>query len=272
MKDLFFRFWQQHQDYITNLAQKLLFAAAVAAGGKLLAHIIGKIIHRAAARLPRFDETLASILRIAITYALIIICAIIILDAFGVNTASLIALLGAAGVAVGLALKDTLSNIASGIILLFLRSYRKGDFIEFGSFSGTVKHMDLFATTLETGDGVYICAPNSSIWGAPLKNYTRNHRRRMDIPVGISYTDSIDTAFRVMREIIDHEKRLLPEPAPQVMVQNLGESSVTILLRAWAHTDHYWPAYWDTLRLVKEKIEAAGLTIPYPQHDIHIIR
>jgi small conductance mechanosensitive channel len=193
-----------------------------------------------------------------------------ILDLFGINTTSLIAVLGAAGVAVGLALKDTLSNIASGIILLLLGSYRKGDFIEFGSQMGTVKDISLFTTTLETPDGIFISAPNSSIWGVPLKNYTRNGKRRMDLVVSISYSDSIDTAFAVMRQIAVEEKRFLATPAPQVMVQTLADSTVNILLRAWANSDVYWSIYWDQMKNVKEKIEAAGLHIPFPQRDVHV--
>jgi small conductance mechanosensitive channel len=225
-----------------------------------------------ASGIPGFDETFASILHIALSYGVIIIGVIIVLDAFGVNTASLIALLGAAGVAIGLALKDTLSNIASGIILLLLRSYRKGDYIEFASCSGTVKEMDLFATILETPDGIYISAPNSSIWGVPLKNYTRNGKRRMDLSVSIAYSDSIDAAFKVMQDVIASETRFMRDPAPQVMVQSLGDSGVTIMLRAWAHTSVYWTIYWEQMRNIKEKIEAAGLTIPFPQRDLHLIR
>jgi small conductance mechanosensitive channel len=271
MKDQIFNLWNTHGDSIVLLGQKTLFALTVAVAGRILVRVAGKLIHRATAKIPRFDETFASMLRIIITYAIFIVCIIMILDSFGVNTTSLIAILGAAGVAVGLALKDTLSNIAAGIILLLLRSYHKGDFIEFGAFSGTVKEMDLFTTTLETPDGVFISAPNSSIWGAPLKNYSRNPRRRMDLIVGISYSDSIDTAFRVMQEIAAGEGRFLPHPAPQIMVQSLGDSSVNIMLRAWAHSGVYWTIYWEQMRAIKEKIEAAGLHIPFPQQDIHLV-
>jgi small conductance mechanosensitive channel len=271
MKDQILNLWNTHGDFILSLGQKAFFALAVAVAGMILVKVAGKVIRRATAKIPRFDETFASMLRIAITYAVFIVCLIMVLEAFGVNTTSLIALLGAAGVAVGLALKDTLSNIAAGIILLLLRSYQKGDFIEFAAFSGTVKEMNLFTTTLETPDGVFVSAPNSSIWGVPLKNYTRNHRRRMDLGVGISYSDSIETAFRVMQEIAAGEKRFLPHPAPQIMVQSLGDSSVNIVLRAWAHTDAYWTIYWEQMRVIKEKIEAAGLCIPFPQRDIHLV-
>jgi small conductance mechanosensitive channel len=271
MKEQFLGLWNQYSASIISLGGKIGFAVLVALSGKVLIHIAGKVIHRLTSKLPLLDETFASMFRIIITYTILIICVIMILDSFGVNTTSLIALLGAAGVAVGLALKDTLSNIASGIILLLLRSYRKGDFIEFGSCSGTVKDMDLFTTSLETPEGIFISAPNSAIWGIPLRNYTRNRRRRMDIIAGISYGDSIDAAFGVMRQICAEEKRFLSEPAPQILVQSLGDNSVNIMLRAWAYTDVYWNVYWDVMRGLKDKIEAAGLSIPFPQRDIHII-
>jgi small conductance mechanosensitive channel len=241
----------------------------ILAAGRLFVCVAGRLIRKAASGL-KIDETIASLLRRIVNYTAIIVCAIMILDALGVNTTSLIAVLGAAGVAVGLALKDTLSNIAAGIILIFLRFYKKGDFIEFGSIMGTVREMDLFTTTLETGDGVYISAPNSSVWGTPLKNYSRNPRRRMDLLVRISFDDSIDAAFQVMRDIIAEEKRFLTDPPPQILVQSPGDSSITVLLRAWALSDVYWTVYWEQMKGLKEKMEAAGLRIPYPRQDIVI--
>jgi small conductance mechanosensitive channel len=118
---------------------------------------------------------------------------------------------------------------------------------------------------------VYISAPNSSIWGTPLKNYTRNGKRRMDLAVTIAYTDSIDTAFGVLRGIVEAEDRFMKDPAPQIMVQSLEDRGVNLLIRAWASTGVYWNVYWDQTRNIKEKIAAAGLTIPFPQRDIHII-
>jgi small conductance mechanosensitive channel len=270
MKELLQHFWSVDSSAILDLLKRLILAAIIGVAGNIVIKAAGKILRGRAKTRLKLDDTFASILRLVITYTVIIICLIMILDLFGINTNSLIAVLGAAGVAVGLALKDTLSNIASGIILLFLRSYRKGDFIEFGSTSGTVKEMDLFTTTLETADGIFISAPNSSIWGMPLKNYSRNGQRRMELVISISYTDSIDLAFQTLRDIIAAEPRFLANPAPQIMVQSVGDGAVKIVLRAWAAGNQYWDLYWDQMKNVKEKIEAAGLTIPLPQHHIHI--
>jgi len=194
-----------------------------------------------------------------------------ILSVFGVNTTSLLAVMGAAGLAVGLALKDTLGNIAAGIIILVLGSYRRGEFVEFGSFMGMVKEINLFTTILETPDGIYVSAPNASIWGSPLRNYTRNGKRRMELSIGISYSDSVDSAFQVMQDIIAAESRFLSEPAPQVILQAVESHSVRITIRAWSAVEDYWNIYWDLNKIIKQKIEAAGLCVPLPQRDVRVV-
>ncbi|MDR1862566.1 MAG: mechanosensitive ion channel family protein [Treponema sp.] len=269
MNEIALELWYSHKDFVLGLGRRALTAVLIIIVGRIAVLVMGKLVGTGKLKV---DETLTSVLRCIIRYGIVIVCAIMILDVFGFNTNSLIALLGAAGVAVGLALKDTLSNIAAGIFLLFLRPFRQGDFIEFGSFMGTVREINLFATILETGDGIYISAPNASLWGVPMKNYTRNNRRRMDLSVMIAYSDSIDTAFGVLKEIAAGEKRFLPNPPPQIMVQSMADSGVSIMLRAWTHADVYWSVYWDQMRNIKENIEAAGLTIPFPQRDIRIVR
>ncbi|MDR1586957.1 MAG: mechanosensitive ion channel [Treponema sp.] len=270
MNEKILDFWNNHYTGIIDLGREIIVSVIIIIVGRVLARGAVKLINRAAAGTHRLDETVTSLLRLIIRYGIFTICLIMILNTFGVNTSSLLAVLGAAGIAVGLALKDTLGNIAAGIILLFLRNYHKGDYIEFGSYSGTVKEASLFTTILETPDGIYISAPNSSIWGTVLKNYTRNGRRRMDLAVGISYSDSIDSAFRVMREIAASESRFMKDPAPQVLVQSLGDSSINLLLRAWAGSDVYWSIYWDQMKNIKEKFDEAGLHIPFPQRDLHV--
>ncbi|MDR3145840.1 MAG: mechanosensitive ion channel [Treponema sp.] len=271
MAEKLLNLWDGSGEDILSFLRKVTVSLLIIIGGKILVWVLKKLIHRAETGPFQIDKTLISMLRVVVAYAIAIICVIMILDTFGVNTNSLIAVLGAAGVAVGLALKDTLSNIAAGIVLLVQRTYQRGDWIEFGSTQGSVKEIGLFTTILETGDGVYISAPNSSIWGSPLKNYTRNGKRRMDLTVSIAYSDSVDTALRVLQDIIAAEDRFMKEPAPQVMVQSLGDSGVSVMIRAWTSTSVYWNVYWDQMRNIKQKIEAAGLTIPFPQRDIHII-
>ena len=254
-----------------DLAQKLVVSALIIIIGTAFSRTARKLVKRASSGKININEDISMLFQHVIRYGVFIICVIMVLNVFGVNTASLIAVLGAAGVAIGLALKDTLSNIASGIIILILGSYHKGDYIEFGSFGGTVKEVNLFTTILETPDGIYISAPNSGIWGTPLKNFTRNGRRRMELSVNISYSDSVDTAFQVLRDIIAGETGFLKDPAPQVILQTLNDSSVTVAIRAWALNKDYWDIYWRQTRNVKEKIEAAGLHIPFPQREVRII-
>ncbi|MDR1107371.1 MAG: mechanosensitive ion channel [Treponema sp.] len=275
LREVLFEFWNKWDGGVLaagvfTAGKRVLTSALIILAGRVLISAAGRIVKRLTSGRLQIDETVGSILKPILTYMVIVVCVIMILDVFGINTTSLIAILGAAGVAVGLALKDTLGNIASGIILVLLRLYRKGDFIECGSVTGTVRNMDLFITTLETPDGVYVSAPNSSIWGTPLKNYSRNVKRRMELAARISFDDSIDKAFQVMRDIIAEESRFLADPAPQIVVQSLGDSSITVVLRAWAPLDVYWDIYWAQMKSIKERMEAAGLRIPYPRQELAV--
>lgn len=271
MKETMLKYLAAHEAELFMVGHRVISGIIIIITGRILMGIAGKLLNVSKKKL-QIDETLVTLARVVIKYALIIVCLIMLLNVFGINTTALVALLGTAGVAVGLALKDTLGNIASGIMLIILQSYHKGDFIEFGGFMGTVKNFDMFTTTLETPEGVAISAPNSAIWSGPVKNYSRNPKRRMDLVTTISYDDSIDTAYRVLQTMASAEPRFLQDPPPQVMVQALGDSGVDILLRVWAPANVYWELYWKHIRLLKEKIEEAGLTVPYPQSDVHLIK
>jgi len=267
----FVQLWEKYRAAILGVSRKLIITTLIIIGGVFIVYLSRRLAHRAVTGKLHADETFASILRIVIQYGVIILCLIMILDLFGVNTGGLIAILGAAGVAVGFALRDTLSNIAAGIIILFLRPFKKGDFIECGATMGSVEEIGLFSSILRTPDGVFISAPNSSLWGSPLKNYSRNPQRRMDITITISHSDSIDTAFQVLWEIVRAEPRFLNDPAPQVMVQSLGEMGTGITLRAWILGANYWPAYWDQMKNIKEKIQEAGLSLALPRREVHLV-
>lgn len=265
MLDKLTAFWNSHSETLINLGYKGMLAIAI-----VIAKTIRRSIYNANERLQKLDATLIPILSTASGYAVYTIGGVFILDIFGLNTASLVALVGAAGLAIGLALKDTLSNIAAGIMLLILRPFRTDDFIELSSTMGTVREINLLTTILETVDGLYIASPNSVLWGSSIKNFTRNGKRRMDIVVGLAYSDSMDEGLNVLKRIAAEKLRLLQEPAPQVMVASMAESAVNFQLRAWAGYDDYWQTYWDLNKRVKESIEAAGLTIPFPQRTLHV--
>ena len=195
---------------------------------------------------------------------------IAVLSNFGVQTASIIAVLGAAGLAIGLALQGTLSNIAAGVMILVLRPLKVDEFVEAGSVSGTVVEITLFTTLLKTPDGVFISAPNSQIWNSAIKNYSRNPTRRLDIKVGISYDDDVDAALDFLKNLVASDARVLKDPEPMSFVANLGESSVDLTARGWVATSEFWPTFWDLSRRSKTELEAAGFSIPFPQRDLHI--
>ncbi|WP_283708940.1 mechanosensitive ion channel family protein [Pseudoalteromonas prydzensis] len=270
MKDKLLVFWQNHSETIMTLGYKLILALAIVIASVLIARSVKRAIQNSKSPLKKIDKTLLPILSSVAGYLVYIIAGLFILDIFGVNTASLIALMGAAGLAIGLALKNTLSNIAAGIMLLILRPFKVGDFVDASGTVGSVSEINLFTTIFKTNDGLYIASPNGKVWGGNIKNFTRNGKRRMDIVVGISFIDSIDDGLKVLKEIAASESRLLPEPAPKVMVASIGESAVNIQLRAWTVNGDYWQTVWDLNKRVKESIEQAGLTIPFPQRTLHI--
>ena len=262
--------WEFHREIVIDIGIKLTASILIAVFGIFVSKGFNRLIKRASSKKIEVNKTINSILRHIISYGMFIICIIMILNIFGINTTSLLAVLGAAGVAIGLALKDTLGNIAAGIILFFLGSYRIGEFIEFGNINGTVREISLFTTILETPDGIFISAPNSIIWGVPIKNFSRYGKRRMELAVRISYSDSLDDAFSLLRKITDEETRFMKDPAPQIVVQSLQDSSVNLIIRAWANNQDYWDIYWNQMRNLKDKIEKAGLKIPLPQLDVHL--
>lgn len=275
MPPILFEFIEQFSNKritIIETAKDLFFSALIIIVGVFLFKGFSRLIKKAFGGKLNIDNNVSSVLLHIIRYAIIIVCAIMVLSIFGLNTTSLIAILGAAGVAIGLALRDTLGNIAAGIILTIFGSYRCGEYIEFGNYNGTVKEINLFTTILETPDGLYISAPNSNIWGGPLKNYSRNGKRRMELSVRISYSDSLDTAFQVINNIVSRETRFLQEPAPQVVLQSLQDNSVNLVIRAWASNQNYWDICWQQIRTLKEKVEEAGLHITFLQTDVRIVK
>ena len=200
---------------------------------------------------------------------ILIITIVAVLGQLGVQIASALAVLGAAGLAIGLALQGTLSNIAAGLMLLWLRPFRAGEYIDADGIGGTVTEVGLFATTLRTGEGVFHFVPNSALWNKPILNFARNATRRMDIAIGIDYGDDIAVARKALMDLAAADERVLKDPAPQVMVAALADSSVNLTLRCWAPTEVYWPALWSLTEGAKAAVERAGLSIPFPQTVIH---
>lgn len=232
--------------------------------------IIGKYAQKAISKIDQLDATLRSFLGKFAKYAVFAFSGVIVLGQFGVQTASLIAVLGAAGLAIGLALQGTLSNIAAGVMMLILRPFNVGDYIDFGGNGGTVESLGLFGTELSTPDNVYIFAPNSTVWGSNIYNYSRNKQRRLDISFGISYDDDIGKAMKVVQKILDSEKRLLTTKGkePRVMTDAMGASSIDLIARFWCKSSDYWDLKWDLTKTIKETLDKEGITIPFPTQTV----
>lgn len=218
------------------------------------------------------DKAAVPLISSLVTYTLYLVVLLLCLNVIGVNTAGIMAMVGAASLAIGLALKDTLSNIASGLLLLFLRPFMASDYIECGGIKGKIHGIGLFNTTLKTLDGLYVSAPNSSLWGAPIINYSRNKTRRLEVIVGISYGSSIEKAIAILKEFVESEDRFILAPKPQYFVSGLQDSSVEITLRAWTTTENYNDLLLLSKAIIKEKFDAAGIEIPFPQRVVKVVK
>ena len=219
-------------------------------------------------RVDRLDRTLVPIIAALVRYAGLTLTIVITLGNFGVETTSIIAVLGAAGLAVGLALQGTLSNVAAGLMLLFLRPFRIGDWVEAAGVSGSVREIGLFTTTIDTFDNVYISIPNSSIWSSNIINHARYGTRRMDLDIGIGYDSSLDTAETALMSLAA-DPRVLSDPAPRFLVVSYGDSAINVRLRAYAGYDDFFDLYWDLNRRLKGVLDEHGIEIPFPQRVIH---
>lgn len=224
-----------------------------------------------ALRKSRVDDALVPFLASAVYVSTLVLVAVTVLGLFGIPTASIVAVLGAAGLAVGLAFQGTLSNFAAGIMLLVFRPFDVGDFVEVAGVSGTVEGIRVFTTELSTGDNVQVTVPNSKVFGAELRNYTANDTRRIDLTVGVGYDDDLERAEEAIRGVLAAEDRLLEEPEPQVAVDSLGDSSVNFIVRPWVDAGDYWSVRRDLVRALKEEVEAAGCGFPYPSRDVYVV-
>ena len=192
------------------------------------------------------------------------------INALGVQTASLIALLGAAGLAVGLALQGSLANFAAGVLIVLFRPYKVGDWIEGGGVSGSVEEVQILTTVLKTGDNKRVIIPNSQIMGTTITNYSANDTRRVDLVVGVSYSDDLDKVRKELQDLVDADERILKDPAVTIAVSELADSSVNFVLRPWVNTADYWAVYFDLTERVKKRFDEVGISIPFPQRDVHV--
>ena len=246
----------------------LISAIIILIAGYVLAGWVSRAIRNRLQHIKQFDKTLIPVLSQIARYAILVFTFVLVLAEFGVQTASMIAVLGAAGLAIGLALQGTLQNVAAGLMLLFLRPFKIGDFIETGAGSGTVEEIGIFVTQMRTGQGLFLSVPNSKIWSDSITNSSRLPTRRIEMVVGISYDDDIDKACALILKLAKGKEGVLQEPAPEVKVVNLGDSSVDLRLRAWAKREDYWEARWGLIRDAKYALDKAGISIPYPHMQV----
>lgn len=239
--------------------------------GWTIAGWAGSSVRRRLEKSATLDPTLAIIVGKLCRLLILLLTLIAVLNYFGIQTASIIALLGAAGLAVGLALQGALSNVAAGIMLLVLRPFKVGDLVDFG-VTGTVDEIGIFVTRMHTLDNIAMTVPNSQIWGSAIKNFAHNPTRRIDMVFGIGYGDDMGKAVRLIHEVIAGDERFLKDPEPLVAVAELADSSVNIYARPWVNRADYFAVKLDFTRRVKERFDAEGISIPFPQRDVHLFQ
>ena len=236
--------------------------------GLLIAGRLGRLVRSSLNRISRIDRTLIPVASSIIRYAIIIVTIIIMLGQFGVQTTSIIAILGAAGLAIGLALQGTLSNVAAGVMLLILRPFESGDWIETNGISGTVKEIGLFTTHIDTFDNVYISVPNSTIWSSTIINHAKHTKRRLDLTIGIGYDSDFDVVETAMQTLMD-DPRIHKDPAPVFHVVSYDDSAITVRMRLYADYTDLFQLGWDLNRRLKPALDAHNIDIPFPQRVVH---
>ncbi len=243
----------------------------------LLIFVIGKWVAKKLSNVTKtvmvsreIDTALINFTSSLVYYALLIFVVIAALGQVGIQTASFVAIVGAAGLAIGLAMQGSLSNFAAGVLIIIFKPFKIGDFVEMAGTAGVVENIMIFTTEMKTGDNKKIIVPNSSVLGGVITNYSANETRRVDLVMGIGYNDDIDKAKQVLEEIINADERILKDPAPLIAVSELADSSVNFAVRPWVKSADYWAVYFALNETVKKRFDQEGISIPYPQQDIHL--
>lgn len=256
--------WGRYGELMIAAALNVLSAAMILIVGLWVAAWAGDAMKRLSRQHPRIDDTLAAFFSWIVRYGLMGFVVVAVLSRFGVATTSIVAVIGAGALAIGLALQGTLSNVAAGVMLIVFRPYRLGDFVELAGRTGTVEDVNLFTTELTTPQNQRVVMPNALAWGAPMVNYTAHPRRRVDLEFAIAYDTDLDRAIAVLADVLKAESRVLAEPAPQVNVVRLGDFAVTLLVRAWGHTRDYLELRYALIKAAKEAFDLNAIVIPFP--------
>jgi small conductance mechanosensitive channel len=256
-------------EFCTHFGVRILTAILILLIGLQLAKWVRSLVKKLMSR-SQIDATISTFVSNLCYIGFIAFVVIAALTRLGVATASFVAVIGAAGLAVGLALQGSLSNFASGVLIILFRPFKIGDFIAAGGVLGSVQEISFFTTILNTPDNIRVIVPNSKIYGDTITNYSTNDTRRVEIVAGISYEDDIDNARKVLEDIVKQDERILPEPEPTYQVTALADSSVNFSVRVWVESANFWAVYCDLTEQVKKRFDAAGISIPYPQQDVYL--
>lgn len=257
------------QETGVDLALRLITAVVIFYVGRMIANILTGTLRRMMQK-NEVDKTLETFICNLTRIALLAFVVIAAISALGVETTSVIAVLGAAGLAVGLAMQGSLSNFAAGVLIVLFRPYRVGDYIEAAGIGGTVESVQILTTVMRTPDNKRIIVPNSQIMNSAITNYSVNDTRRIDLVVGVGYGDDLDKVRATLEDLVKNEERILRDPAWVIAVGELADSSVNFYVRPWVKTEDYWSVRFDLTEAIKKRFDDVGIQIPFPQHDVHL--
>ncbi|ORT52115.1 mechanosensitive ion channel protein [Vibrio sp. qd031] len=258
-----------NSDLLIGYGVNIITAILILFIGNLVAKGVGRSIGRLLTK-RNLDPAVVEFLSAMVRYLLFVIFLIAALGRIGVQTASVVAVIGAAGLAVGLALQGSLSNFAAGVLIVGFRPFKSGDYVEVGGVAGSVEAIQIFQTVLKSPDNKMVVVPNAAVIGGAITNYSRHDTRRIDHVIGVSYSADLKKTKEVIHKILEADERILKEPGIQIGVVALADSSVNFVVRPWVRTEDYWNVYFDTLQAIKEGLDGEGIEIPFPQMDVHL--
>jgi small conductance mechanosensitive channel len=254
-----------------ELALNVVKAILIFYVGKLLVRLILKTVKKIMDK-QEIEDTLETFVLSLSRMVLMLFVIIATVGALGIQTTSFVAVLGAAGLAVGLALQGSLANFASGVLIVLFRPYKVGDFIEAAGIAGTVEKVEILTTVFKTGDNKRVIVPNGQVMGSVITNYSANEMRRVDMVVGVSYSDDLDKVRATLEDLIAAEDRIVADPAHKIAVSELADSSVNFVVRPWVKTEDYWGVMFDLTEAIKKRFDKEGISFPFPQQDVHLYK
>ncbi|MEM7398159.1 MAG: mechanosensitive ion channel family protein [Pseudomonadota bacterium] len=263
--------WMTAEDGGIALAKNVAIVIVSFLALLFVARMVRKLVRRWIGHVPNISDLLQAFVVGIVYWIVLAVGLMLVLSGLGVDVTPLFALFGGASIIAALAMQDSLSNLASGLMIMIYRPFDVGDYVDVGGVAGTVKSTNIFATTVTTPDNQVIVIPNKNVWGNVITNVTASETRRVDLVFGIGYDDSIPEALKVLEQAVEAHPLVLKDPEPTIRVNELADSSVNLICRPWVNTSDYWTVYWDLQRYVKELFDSVGISIPYPQQDVHFI-